>query len=192
MMRSPVPPLNRHIPALHFAAPDPAWHRPVANMAEINPYKIRHEGLGWQTGCLAIAIYYEARSESKLGQIAVAQVVLNRVTSRRYPNSICGVVYQNAHIRNRCQFSFACDGKPDDPRHAVAWARSKALAASINCGTTCRRTPKQIRPLMRLDATMRRSTHYHATYVRPRWRRHLERVGQIGAHIFYISKRVWS
>lgn len=183
---------QRHIPATYFSVPDPAWQKPAPHMAELNAFRIRNEGLDWQTGCLATAIYFEARSESKLGQIAVAQVILNRVTSRKYPNSICGVVYQNAHMSNRCQFSFACDGQQDDPVEARAWSQSKALAYKINCGSDCKRAPKQMRPLMRLDAMIQRSTHYHANYVRPRWRRHLERAGQIGQHIFYISKRVWS
>ncbi|MGI9415449.1 MAG: cell wall hydrolase, partial [Hyphomicrobiales bacterium] len=120
-VRKPAHPSRKHIPGTFLATPDPAWQRPVTAMDELNPYKFRHEDLDWQTGCLAVAIYYEARAESELGQIAVAQVILNRVESRAYPSSICGVVYQNAHMRNRCQFSFTCDGRPDDPQHAKAW-----------------------------------------------------------------------
>src|SRR5262249_58140344 len=63
--------------------------------------------------CLAEAIYFEARGEAVRGQMAVAQVVLNRVFSEKYPNTVCGVVYQNAHRRLHCQFTFACDGIPD-------------------------------------------------------------------------------
>lgn len=185
---SVLKPQAKYSPASLFAVPDPVWEKPVATMAELNPYKIRNDGLDWETGCLATAIYYEARSESELGQIAVAQVVLNRVTSRKYPNSICGVVYQNAHMSNRCQFSFACDGRPDNPMHKRAWDQSKKLAAKINCRASCKTAPKKIRPLNRLDAMIQRSTHYHANYVRPKWRRHLERAGQIGLHVFYISK----
>lgn len=188
----PAEPRRKHIPAVFLATPDPAWQRPVPAMDELNAQRLRHDGLDWQTGCLAVAIYYEARAESELGQIAVAQVIMNRVRSRAYPGTICGVVYQNAHMRNRCQFSFTCDGKPDDPRHARAWKTSKTLARRINCGSDCNHRPKQIRPLKRLHKAIQRSTHYHATYVRPRWRRKLERAGKIGQHIFYISARVWS
>ena len=188
----PVEPPRKHIPAVFLAMPDPSWQRPVRAMDELNAQRLRHDGLDWQTGCLAVAIYYEARAESELGQIAVAQVIMNRVRSRAYPDTICGVVYQNAHMRNRCQFSFTCDGKPDDPRHVRAWTTSKVLAQRINCGSDCNYRPKQIRPLKRLHKAIQRSTHYHATYVRPKWRRKLERAGKIGQHIFYISARVWS
>ena len=149
----------------------------------------RTNQLDLQTGCLAIAIYYEARGESEIGQIAVAQVILNRVKSRKYPGSICDVVYQNAHLRNRCQFSFTCDGRPEDPRHRVAWTKAKSLALAINCQDDCSR---QDSPLLRLAKAMRRASHYHATYVAPRWSRRLKRSGRIGQHIFYVSARVWS
>ena len=78
--------------------------------------------------CLTTAIYFEARGEPDIGQAAVAQVVLNRVKSERYPKSVCGVVYQNSRARNRCQFSFACDGKSDVPREAAAWRKARETA----------------------------------------------------------------
>ena len=153
---------------------------------------IRSDLLDQESRCLAIAIYYEARGEAAEGQIAVAQVILNRVKSRKYPGSICDVVYQNAHRRNRCQFSFTCDGQPDIPRHAIAWAKAKSLALAISCKTTCTRNPHEDTPLMQLQEPMRRATHYHATYASPIWRHRLKKSGQIGRHIFYISDRVWS
>lgn len=159
---------------------------------ELRSGLFRANDLDLQTGCLAIAIYYEARGETELGQIAVAQVILNRVKSRKYPSSICNVVYQNAHWRNRCQFSFTCDGRPEDPRELFAWAKAKSLAQAINCRNDCARSARQDPPLMRLDEAMRRASHYHATYVEPRWSRRLKRSGRIGQHIFYISARVWS
>ena len=84
--------------------------------------------------CLAVAIYFEARSEPVRGQVAVAQVVMNRVNSGIYPNSICRVVFQNQTWRNRCQFSFACDGRSDKPRHAKSWKRAMQLARQVTEG----------------------------------------------------------
>ena len=81
-----------------------------------------------EKNCLARAIYFEARSEPEAGQIAVANVILNRVKSKRYPDSICGVVYDGAHRLNSCQFSFACDGKKDAPKSAKQWSKAKKLA----------------------------------------------------------------
>ena len=81
--------------------------------------------------CLATAIYFEARGESVRGQIAVAQVVLNRVFSPFYPNEVCGVVYQNAERHDSCQFTFACDGIPDIVTEPDAWARAKHIARDM-------------------------------------------------------------
>lgn len=128
--------------------------------------------------CLATAIYFEARGEPERGQLAVAQVVLNRVAHDFYPNTICEVVYQNQHWRNRCQFSFACDGRPDRPRNKTAWERAITIAKRAVNGQE--RVPG-----------LGRSTHYHATYVRPRWIRDMIRLDRIGNHIFY-RVRGWS
>ena len=97
--------------------------------------------------CLANAVYFESRGESVRGQIAVAQVVMNRVFSPFYPNDVCGVVYQNAHRHNACQFTFACDGIPDivtEPRrvgtrqaHLPRHARRQVVDAG---GSRSRRT----------------------------------------------------
>ncbi|MBO0345519.1 cell wall hydrolase [Roseibium sp. CAU 1637] len=122
--------------------------------------------------CLAEAIYFEARGEVEEGQVAVAQVVLNRVKNPSYPNSICGVVYQNKQKRNRCQFSFACDGIRDRISQPASWKLAKRLAEEVTGG-------KQY--LKMVDA----STHYHATYVKPRWAKSMARRGQVGQHIFY-------
>ncbi len=127
--------------------------------------------------CLATAIYFEARGEPQLGQIAVAQVVLNRLKNPAYPNTICAVVYQNKNKRNACQFSFACDGIPDRITDRSAWTSSQALATKI----------------LNDDRTMYLSdvgaaTHYHANYVRPRWARSMNKVDKIGRHIFYTTK----
>ncbi|SNY92441.1 Cell Wall Hydrolase [Cohaesibacter sp. ES.047] len=125
-----------------------------------------------QKTCLANAIYFESRSEPEKGQIAVAQVVVNRVKNPTYPNSICGVVYQNQHKRNRCQFSFACDRIPDRVRSKKAWDTAWKIANQV---------VKQEVWLKEIGS----STHYHATYVHPRWARTMKRLDKIGLHIFY-------
>src|SRR5688572_19337306 len=79
--------------------------------------------------CLAEGIYFEARGEPLRGQLAVGRVILNRVASDAYPNTICDVVYQNDHMRNRCQFSFACDGKPDTIAEYDSWYNIRGYAA---------------------------------------------------------------
>jgi spore germination cell wall hydrolase CwlJ-like protein len=124
--------------------------------------------------CLATAIYFEARGEPERGQTAVAQVVLNRLKNPAYPNTVCSVVYQNKDQRNRCQFSFACDGIPDRIYDKRAWAQSQALARKIL---------NDEKNLYMSDVGA--ATHYHATYVKPRWARSMEKVEKIGRHIFY-------
>lgn len=122
--------------------------------------------------CLSEAIYFEARGESYNGQVAVSQVVLNRVRNPAYPNTICGVVYQNRKMRNACQFSFACDLVPDrvvDDRH---WRQAQEIARETTAGRL---------KIPEIEA----STHYHATYVKPRWAKSMQKQKQIGLHIFY-------
>lgn len=125
-----------------------------------------------QQRCLARGIYFEARGESAEGQAAVSQVILNRVRNPHYPNTICGVVYQNQHWYNRCQFSFACDRIADRVRSKQAYD----LAVHIATETTAGRI---------WFPEVGSSTHYHATYVAPKWRKKMKRVGKIGLHIFY-------
>ncbi len=127
--------------------------------------------------CLATAIYFEARGEAEKGQIAVAQVVLNRLKNPAYPKTICSVVYQNKNVRNRCQFSFACDGIPDRISDPKAWASSLALARNVL------NDPKNL-----YMADIGAATHYHATYVRPRWASSMNKVEKIGRHVFYKTK----
>ena len=122
--------------------------------------------------CLATAIYFEARGEEVRGQAAVAQVILNRVRNPAYPASVCKVVYQNENWTNRCQFSFACDGIPDDIVDRRAYLLAKEVAMAVTGG-------KIFLP------EVASSTHYNATYVSPRWARSMERMTQIGSHIFY-------
>lgn len=123
--------------------------------------------------CLAKAIYFEARSEPTLGQIAVAGVVLNRVESERYPNTICGVVFQNDHRKNACQFSFACDGKTDVARSSKHWRGAMQLAKAFMDGT-------------KKAHVIRDALFYHADYVSPDWAAKMRVVKKIGRHVFYV------
>ncbi len=134
--------------------------------------------------CLALAIYHEARGERTSGQFAVAQVILNRVRSRVYPRSICAVVYQNAHRRNRCQFSFACDGRSDYPFDRTAWEKMQKVAAAVLCREDC--GGKQA---AQVNRDMLEATHYHAVQVAPSWAKRLRRVGRIGRHLFLACER---
>lgn len=132
--------------------------------------------------CLAQAIYHEARGESETGQWAVANIILNRVASRKYPNSICGVVFQNADAgRYRCQFSFACDGKSDHGGQGnrivrESWVRSHVMALAAY---------KQFQQGKRPDTLPKNALYYHTLSVAPQWASALKPVATIGAHIFY-------
>jgi spore germination cell wall hydrolase CwlJ-like protein len=126
--------------------------------------------------CLAEGIYFEARGEPVRGQIAVAQVILNRAFSGFYPNTVCGVVYQNAHRHLRCQFTFACDGIPDRVREPDAMERAKKIAT------------------LALDGRLwlpevGKATHYHAYWVRPGWVREMTRMHKLGVHTFYRPRK---
>jgi spore germination cell wall hydrolase CwlJ-like protein len=122
--------------------------------------------------CLANAIYFEARGESVRGQIAVAQVVMNRVFSGYYPDNVCGVVYQDAHRHLACQFTFACDGKRDRVDEPEAWTRAEEIARETLDGK-----------LWLPDVG--KATHYHAYWVRPVWIREMHKLDRIGVHTFY-------
>jgi hypothetical protein len=129
--------------------------------------------------CMATAIYFEARSESYRGQIAVGQVVMNRLSHPIYPKSICNVVFQNSNMRNACQFSFACDGIPERVTEPKAWAQAEEIAKGVINGTL-------------YETDVGASTHYHATYVYPHWAPKLKKNVKIGHHIFYQFKRGWT
>ena len=145
--------------------------------------------------CMALNIYYESRSDNLAGQYAVADVVLNRVQDSRYPNTICEVIQQGPvreswktkqdpdlpeseriynPIRHKCQFSWYCDGKSDDPKSETGWAQAQYVAGAIMYSGKYRGMTEG-------------ATHYHATYVKPKWRfdRGMNHIGRIGAHIFY-------
>lgn len=124
--------------------------------------------------CLAVAIYFEARGEPKRGQIAVGQVILNRVRSPLFPETICGVVYQG-QMRKGCQFSFTCDGHTDNPRENAQWDLAQRLAKEIMGGEHW--LPE-----------VGYSTFYHANYVSPRWAYSMNKIDKIGRHIFYKKR----
>lgn len=124
-----------------------------------------------QFKCLREAIYHEARGEDIVGQFAVAEVILNRVDSARYPDTVCGVVHQNRHRRNACQFSYACNGRS----LALTEPQARALAGRI----------AQVM-LSDVDRPLTEgATHFHATSVSPGWARRYERVARFGSHVFY-------
>ena len=135
--------------------------------------------------CLALNIYHEAKNQSMVGQVAVAQVVMNRVKDNRYPNTVCEVVYQGPTrpswedpnkeypIKHKCQFSWYCDGKSDEPKkNSKEWFKAKEYARIVLSGRIV------------LDVT-EGATHYHATYVRPSWAKTKTRTTRIESHIFY-------
>lgn len=122
--------------------------------------------------CLATGVYFEARGEKLRGQAAVAQVILNRVRNPTYPNTICGVVYQNDSWRNRCQFSFACDGKRDRITNPANYKTAEEIAMAVTAGKI-------------FIPEVGSATHYHATYVAPRWAHTMKKMKKIGLHIFY-------
>ena len=137
-----------------------------------------------ETTCLAKNMYFEAKGQPKAGQIAVSLVVMNRVKDSRFPNTICEVVYQgptskwwkeehdkDVPIRNKCQFSWFCDGKSDEIRDVYAYSGLYLLATRVIDG--------------RYDGMLEGSTHYHATYVNPYWAKTKTYIAQIGDHIFY-------
>jgi Cell Wall Hydrolase len=127
--------------------------------------------------CLAEAVYFEARGEAVRGQIAVAQVVMNRAFSGKYPDTVCGVVYQNKHRHFACQFTFACDNTPDVIREPDMWDRARKIAKAMLDGQLW---------LPEVD----KSTHYHAYWVRPSWVSEMKKMYKFGVHTFY-RPRAW-
>jgi hypothetical protein len=127
--------------------------------------------------CLAEAVYFEARGEAVRGQIAVAQVVLNRAFSGKYPTTVCGVVYQNKYRHFACQFTFACDNVRDVIREPDMWDRARKIAGAMLDGRLW--LPE-----------VNKSTHYHAYWVRPSWVSEMKKMYKFGVHTFY-RPRAW-
>jgi spore germination cell wall hydrolase CwlJ-like protein len=122
--------------------------------------------------CLAQNIYFEARSEPVDGMLAVGHVVLNRLASDRFPDTVCKVIRQGGYQkRHRCQFSWWCDGRSDEPVNKVAWDAARLIAWFVYNGQTVDPTGGAL--------------WYHADYVSPYWREAFVAGPQIGRHIFY-------
>ena len=121
--------------------------------------------------CLAEALYFEARGESVKGQFAVAEVILNRVASSRFPDTVCGVVTQGTGKRYQCQFTYTCDGLKETIAEKRAWARVGKVARLMMDGA-----PR--------DLTVG-ATHYHTNAVQPRWASKFPKTATIGVHYFY-------
>ena len=149
------------------------------DMPEVNAFRNQ------EAVCLAKNMYYEARNQGLAGQLAVSLVVMNRVKDDRYPNTICEVVEQGPvreswkkngvfyPIRNRCQFSWYCDGKSDEPKEPTTYGRVLDLSLDLVYDD-----------LQVVDFT-EGATHYHADYVFPAWRKSKTKTVEIADHIFY-------
>ena len=131
-----------------------------------------------EVNCLALNIYHEARNQPLVGKLAVAQVTMNRVEHHNFPDNVCAVVmqgfYTNNHpIKNKCQFSWWCDGKSDKPKDKQAWQQAQYLAYQLLDGL-----------FVGIDL-VEGATHYHAIYVKPYWIKKKTMVRKIADHIFY-------
>lgn len=124
-----------------------------------------------QSRCLAEALYFEARGESVRGQVAVAEVILNRVDSPAFPDSVCDVVHQGTGRKFQCQFTYTCDGHADTIANKAAFAQVTKLARLMVQGAPRRLTDG--------------ATHYHTSAVAPRWARVFPHTATIGVHRFY-------
>ena len=129
--------------------------------------------------CMALNMYHEAKNQSMLGQLAVGQVVMNRVEDKRFPDNVCDVVTEavtykgtDKPVLHKCQFSWYCDGQKDEPDFdSKEWWDAKEYASIVLSGT------------IMLDVT-EGATHYHATYVRPAWAKTKTKTTRIDRHIF--------
>tara|TARA_B100000949_G_C14216709_1_gene422672 strand:+ start:201 stop:665 length:465 start_codon:yes stop_codon:yes gene_type:complete len=131
---------------------------------------------GSELDCLTEALYFEARSEPFIGQLAVANVILERVNSRSFPNTVCGVVHagvewNGAPVRHRCAFSYWCDGKHERMVNIEAEKESRNIARMAIDGI--------------VYAGVHGATHYHASYVKPEWAGRFYFLIRIGKHLFY-------
>ena len=135
---------------------------------------------GSELFCMAEAIYFESRGETALGQLAVGITIKNRFQSRRYPDNICKVVRQGRYLhgsplRDQCQFSYYCDGKPERITDFKAWEKALGLAALVLSS--------------RVEvAGLENVTHYHSVKVTPHWSKKLHYKTTVGRHLFYVKK----
>ncbi|MEZ6011813.1 MAG: cell wall hydrolase [Hyphomonas sp.] len=148
----------------------------LASLVSFKPEHLkRAEALDAEARCMAQAVYYESRNEPLAGQLAVAEVISNRMRDHRYPDTACGVVFQGATRTTGCQFTFTCDGAMNRAPKGLAWEQAKEIAAHV---------------LMNLaEDKTGGATHYHATYVDPVWSAGLIKTDKIGLHVFYRFPR---
>ena len=140
--------------------------------AELDAMGRARGGRQWQ--CLTEALYFEARGESVAGQFAVAEVILNRVDHANYPDTICGVVNQGTGRRFACQFTYTCDGRPENVTdHAIHERLGRIARIMIDGG------PRNLTG---------GATHYHANWVNPSWAREFPQTAEIGTHLFYLGR----
>jgi hypothetical protein len=158
------------LPSVLSVLPPPAPGVPPPS--PIERLHLEGKSLARAERCLANAIYFEARDQPYKGQVAVAQVVINRAFSGYYPEDICGVVYQNADRHLACQFTFACDGKRKTISERGAWARANRIAKDALEGKV-------------YEQAVGTATHYHAYYVHPNWVREMKKLVRFGEHSFY-------
>ena len=166
----------KHISAMLFcAAVSGCVEHPEATVPEPEPTIVKIDVK--EVFCLAKNIYFEARSEPVQGLVAVAQVTINRVNSDKFPNTVCGVIYEartlhGVPIKHKCQFSWYCDGKPDIINYnSPAWDKSLRIAELVITDD---------HPNIVGD-----SLYYHADYVSPGWARTKKLTTKIGRHLFY-------
>ena len=125
--------------------------------------------------CLAMAIYFEARSEPIIGQYAVAEVIVNRVADKRFPNTVCGVVKHDiGSAKHDCQFSFYCDGKPEHMHNVRARRQARAIAMAVLDD-----------PTNFTDGAL----YYHTDTIKTTWSDTLNPIVIIGNHIFFTDKK---
>ena len=121
--------------------------------------------------CLSLTVFFEARGEDVAGQLAVAQVVLNRVEASGWRDNVCDVVHQGGEASPDCQFSWYCDGKSDTPWETKAWEQALLVASAALAGSG--------------HGVLKDATHYHADYASPDWAEGLTVLAVFGRHIYY-------
>jgi len=153
------------------ARPDTLGGLPAVTYSNAFLAKMPFQQGGAQWRCFAEALYFEARGETAEGLFAVGEVILNRVDSRSYPDSLCGVINQGTGRKYACQFTYTCDGLPETIGEPAAWQRVGKVARLLMDGA-----PREL---------TQGATHYHTTAVNPSWARRFPKTAQYGVHVFY-------
>lgn len=167
---------GRHLKSLLTEAAPRERARPRGGARAVALNRAWVDGLPRASGdshwkCLAEALYFEARGETVKGQVAVAEVIMNRVKSSRYPDTLCGVIKQGTGRKYQCQFTYTCDGQSESIREPEAYERVGKIARAVLDGLSVTLTAG--------------ATHYHTTAVRPNWARVYTKTVRIGDHVFY-------